>query len=100
MGINENNLITCVQKEGKLSRLQLSDISLQRRSLHHILAGFQPALSFMVVSDIVSILLKFFLQHWSYSVCLGSSVAKVGEFPNYARPRKNTTCQQTEIDLI
>ena len=34
MGINENNLITCVKKEGKLSRLQLSDISLQRRSHH------------------------------------------------------------------
>ena len=57
---NENNLITCVQKEGKLSRLQLSDISLQRRSSASYFGRVPASVIVRVVSDIVSILLKFF----------------------------------------
>ena len=92
MGINENNLITCVKKEGKLSRLQLSDISLQRRSHHNKLfwQGSRQRHRQGSQRHCFNPFEGFFLQHWSYSIGLGSSVAKVGEFPNYARPRNNT----------
>ena len=59
LGGSETNLITCVQNEEKLSRVYLSDISLQRRA-HHIFGRVPASFIVRVVSNIVSILLKFF----------------------------------------
>ena len=86
MGINENNLITCVKKEGKLSRLQLSDISLQRRS-HHKKLFWQGSSQRNRQGSQRHCLNPF--EGFFYNTGATSSVAKVGEFPNYARPRNN-----------
>ena len=101
MGINENNLITCVKKEGKLSRLQLSDISLQRRSHHKKLFWqgssqrhrqgsqrhcFNP---FEVFFYNIGATPSAWDRQWQK---LGNSLI--------TRVLETTSCQQTEIDLI
>ena len=98
MGINENNLITCVQKEGKLSRLQLSDTSLQRRSC--IIFG-QGSSQRQRQGSQRHCFNPFEVFFTTLELLRGPGIVsdKSWGIPQF-RASKNTTCQQTEIDLI